>query len=271
MTAGIDKGAQLAVVQGELWGEAARDWVELQEPMFKPLWAAVLLEMGVGPGITVFDAGCGGGGASLLAAELGTRIYGLDASVELLKIAKERVPGGDFCIGDLQVLPYRNGVFDLLLASNSLDYVYDPIKALFELRRTCRSTGIVVVATWGLPEYCDQREVFKAASSVLPIPAASEDAPFAFSGKGVLGSLVEQVGLKVCGYREVDCVFEYPDLETFWRAQASAGPMQAILRTVPEEELKKAVLKAVHPYVTDDGAVKMKNRLSFVMAMRWAS
>jgi hypothetical protein len=157
-----------------------------------------------------------------------------------------------------------------LLASNSLDYVYDPIKALFELRRTCRSTGIVVVTTWGLPEFCDQREIFKAASSVLPSPA-SEDAPFAFSGKGVLGALVEQVGLKVCGFREVDTVFEYPDVETFWRAQSSAGPIQAILQTVGEEELKRALLRAVRPFVLNDGKVRMKNRLSFVMAMRWAN
>ena len=115
--------------------------------------------------------------ASRMAADLGTGTYGLDASEALVKIAKERVPEGDFCTGDLELLPYRNGVFDLLLASNSLDFVYDPIKALFELRRVCRSTGIVVVATWGLPEFCDQREIFRAASATLPSPVA-EDAAF---------------------------------------------------------------------------------------------
>jgi hypothetical protein len=75
----------------------------------------------------------------------------------------------------------------------------------------------------------------------------------------------------VCGFREVDVIFEYPDVETFWRAQSSAGPMQAILQTVGEDELKRALLRAVRPYVQEDGKVRMKNRLSFLMAMRWSN
>jgi hypothetical protein len=43
------------MVQGQLWGRAAHDWVELQEPMALPLWEAMLDAAMVGPGAHVLD------------------------------------------------------------------------------------------------------------------------------------------------------------------------------------------------------------------------
>jgi cyclopropane fatty-acyl-phospholipid synthase-like methyltransferase len=61
----------------------------------------------VGQGRCFFDAGCGGGGASVLAAQRGAHVSGLDASEAPIAIARERVPHGDFRVGDLEALPYR--------------------------------------------------------------------------------------------------------------------------------------------------------------------
>jgi cyclopropane fatty-acyl-phospholipid synthase-like methyltransferase len=60
-----------AAVQGRLWGRAAHDWSELQEPTVVPLWEAMLDAAMVGPGTHVLDAGCGAGGASVLAMRRG--------------------------------------------------------------------------------------------------------------------------------------------------------------------------------------------------------
>ena len=79
-----------AEIQGDLWGKAARDWVELQEPKHEPLWDAMLEAGKVGRKSRVCDVGCGGGGASLLAAERGARVSGLDAAEALVGIARER-------------------------------------------------------------------------------------------------------------------------------------------------------------------------------------
>ena len=54
------------------------------------------------------------------------------------------------------------------------------------------------------------------------------------SASGALEGLIEQAGLKVAGRGEVDCPFEYQDLETHWRAQRSGGPLQAAIRGVGE-------------------------------------
>src|SRR5438874_3048660 len=95
-----------AAVQGRFWGRAAHDWAELQEPAGLPLWEAMLDAAAVGPGTRLLDAGCGAGGASVLAAGRGAQVNGLDAAQGLLAIARERVPDGDFQLGDLEALPY---------------------------------------------------------------------------------------------------------------------------------------------------------------------
>src|SRR5690349_16349396 len=95
-----------AEIQGELWGAAANDWAELQDPMSRPLWQAMLNSARVGAGTRLLDAGCGAGGACVLAAARGALVSGFDASEALLAIAQGRVPAGDFRRGDLESLPY---------------------------------------------------------------------------------------------------------------------------------------------------------------------
>ncbi len=254
-----------STTQGELWGAAARDWAELQEPKHVPVWEAMLDAAKVGQGTHFFDAGCGGAGASVLAAQRGAHVSGLDASEALIAIARERVPLGDFRVGDLEALPYRENAFGAVIAALSVQYAADPIAALRELKRVCAPEGHLVISTWGLPEHCEQRVVFKAVRDTLPSPP-SGGGPFALSGSGALESLVEQAGWKVVGSSEVDCPFEYKDLATHWQAQRSGGPVQSAIRAVGEERLRVAVEQAVEPYRTSTGGVRLENRFRYVTA-----
>jgi SAM-dependent methyltransferase len=251
-----------ATVQGQLWGRAAHDWAELQEPTALPLWEAMLDAAAVGSGTRVLDAGCGAGGASVLAAGRGAHVNGLDAAEALLAIARVRVPDGDFRVGDLDALPYADGTFDAVIAANVLQYVADPAAALCELRRVCTPEGRVVIAIWGAPEECDQRAIVTAVRAILPRPLDAE--PFALSAPGALDALVTQAGLTALGGGTVACPSEYPDGETFWQAQASAGPLQAALRLVGPAPLKAALLRAVAPFRTSTGGVRLQERFRYV-------
>jgi len=219
----------------------------------------------VGQGTRFFDAGCGGGGTSVLAAQRGAHVSGLDASEALIAVARERIPQGDFRVGDLEGLPYGEKAFDAVIAALSVQYAADPIAALRELKRVCAPGGYFVISTWGLPEHCEQRVVLKAVRDTLPSPPAG-GGPFALSAAGALERLVEQAGWRVTGSSEVDCPFEYPDLETHWQAQRSAGPLQAALRVVDEERLRAAVEQAVEPHRTSTGGVRLENRFRYVTA-----
>lgn len=254
-----------STVQGELWGAAARDWAELQEPQHLPVWKAMLDAAKVKQGMRFFDAGCGGGGTSILAAQRGAHVSGLDASDALITIAQERVPQGDFHVGDLEALPFGEKEFDAIIAALSVQYTSDPVAALRELRRICDSSGIFVISTWDEPEYCDQRFLLKAVRDTLPSPPAG-GGPFALSAAGALEHLVEQADWKVIASDVVDCPFEYPDLDTQWRAQKSAGPIQAALKSVSETQLRAAVEDAIKPFRTSTGGVRLQNRFRIVTA-----
>ena len=253
-----------AAVQGPLWGRAAYDWAELQEPTALPLWEAMLDAAAVGSGTRLLDAGCGAGGASVLAAGRGAQVNGLDAAEALLAIARARVRDGDFRLGDLEALPYADQTFDAILAADVLPYVADPLAALRELRRVCAPQGRVVVALWGAPEACEQRAIVAALRALLPRPLDAE--PFALSAPGVLDALVVETGLMVVGGGIVACPCAYPDRETAWQAQASAGPLQAALRVVGVAQLKAAVLRALAPYTTGTGSVHLENHFRYVTA-----
>jgi len=256
-----------APIQGELWGKAPRDWAELQEPMHHPLWAAMLTAAEVSSGMRVLDAGCGGGGACLLAAQRGARVSGVDAASPLVDIARDRVPEGDFRVGDLQELPFGEDSFDAVIAASSLQYTQDRVAALREMKRVCDPSGRVVVGLWGSPEQVEYRVVFDAVREALPEPPPGKG-PFELSGPGVLEELIEVSGLKVTGSGQALCAFEYPTFEVLWQANASAGPLQAAMRSVSEDKLRDAVKSAVAPYERPDGSIRMENQFRYVVAIQ---
>lgn len=54
---------------------------------------------------------------------------------------------------------------------------------------------------------------------------------------------------------EVDCLFKYPDFETYCQAQFSTGPLQSALRVVSEEQLKTTARDAAKAFRLDNGAI----------------
>jgi SAM-dependent methyltransferase len=217
----------------------------------------------VGPGTRLLDAGCGAGGARTLAASRGARVNGLDAATALVTIARQRVADGDFRVGDVQALPYADETFDAIIAADVLPYVADPLVAMHELRRVCAPHGRVAAAILAAPEEYAHHAVFMAVRALLPRPLDVQ--PFALSAPGVLDALIGQAGLRVLGGGMVACPSVYPDTETFWQAQASAGLLQAAVRVVGSLPLMAALLRAVAPYQTDTGDVCLHNTFHYIV------
>jgi hypothetical protein len=101
--------------------------------------------------------------------------------------------------------------------------------------------------------------------TVVPVPLAVET--FALREPGALEALLAQAGLAVIGDGSVACPSAYLDAETLWQAQAAAGPLRAALRVVGAGPLKAAVLRAVAPYRTSTGGVRLQNHFRYVTAM----
>lgn len=254
--------------QGELWGKQVYDWATIQEPPNKPLWEAMLDGAMIGVGSYMLDVGCGAGGASELAAARGVKVSGLDASEGMIAYARQRVSDGDFRVGDMERLPYKDEQFDAVFAANSVQFSENPMATVREFARVCRPQGRIVAGLFGSPAQVKLGDLFKSVAMLLPVPPAG-GGPFVLSAPGKLAGIFQEAGLNVIATGEVDCLFGYPDFEALWRGAFSAGPFQAMLRVVDIEMMKSALKDAAEPFRLDNGGYLIRpNILQYVVAVR---
>ncbi|MCL1871053.1 MAG: class I SAM-dependent methyltransferase [Promicromonosporaceae bacterium] len=98
------------------------------------------------PAGVALDAACGTGRFAELLAAAGHQVVGVDVSEDMLAIARRRVPGGTFHIGDLDRLPLADGSVDVVVCALALVHVRDLGPAMAELARVLRPGGDLVVS-----------------------------------------------------------------------------------------------------------------------------
>jgi ubiquinone/menaquinone biosynthesis C-methylase UbiE len=99
----------------------------------------------VAPG-RALDAACGTGRITALLASLGHDVVGMDASPEMLAVARAKHPRGDFRHGDLEALTFDDGSFDVTTCSLALAHLETLGPALGELARVTTPGGHVVIS-----------------------------------------------------------------------------------------------------------------------------
>lgn len=93
------------------------------------------------------DVGCGTGQFSLRLEQLGLTVEALDASAEMLAIARKKSDAIAWRQGTAEALPYDDGAFDLVLSVTALEFMADQSRALREMLRVLRPGGRLVIAT----------------------------------------------------------------------------------------------------------------------------
>jgi ubiquinone/menaquinone biosynthesis C-methylase UbiE len=100
-------------------------------------------------GSTILDLGCGLGETTEMLSKRfpGTHLTGLDQNESLIQVAKETKikPGSfmQFIAGNAQHLPFENNRFDFVFTRYLLHHIPDAITVLNEMKRVCKSGGIV--------------------------------------------------------------------------------------------------------------------------------
>jgi SAM-dependent methyltransferase len=252
-----------AAVQGKLWGARAPDFtlIELVE-----LYEAAIDDLEIRPGTRLLDVGCGAGLFLRLAAEQGATVAGIDAAAPFIEISRERVPGADLTVGEMEELPYRDDSFDVVTGFNAFQFAADPGNALREAGRVGRPGAPVAIATWGRPDQCEAAAYVRGVGSLLPPPPPGAPGPFALSEPGALETFAARGGLTSGERRDVPCVWTFHDEETLLRALKSTGFAVKAIEVAGEEAVNDAVLAAVAPYRTSDGGCRIENVFTYVIA-----
>lgn len=97
------------------------------------------------PGVAL-DAACGTGRFAEFLARRGHRVIGVDSSPDMLAHARQRVPGGEFHVGELDRLPLPDDSVDVIVCALALVHVPELRPVLAEFARVLRPGGDLVIS-----------------------------------------------------------------------------------------------------------------------------
>ncbi len=105
-------------------------------------------------GDKVLDLGCGNGRLYEALKEKQVDYVGCDNSKELIKIAQEKYPEGNFKLTDGLTLPLKDHSFDIIYCIAVLHHIPSKLlrkKFLLEAKRVLRPNGLLIATVWKLP------------------------------------------------------------------------------------------------------------------------
>jgi SAM-dependent methyltransferase len=125
----------------------------LRDPAVRAAWGRLLDEHLPPPPADVLDLGCGTGSLTLLLAEAGHRVHGVDLAPNMVAAARAKVAAAGVAaalvVGDAADPPGRPGAYDVVLTRHVLWALPDPSAALGRWTRLLRPGGrLLLIEGW---------------------------------------------------------------------------------------------------------------------------
>lgn len=110
-----------------------------------------LKSRGINQKLNIADIGCGTGGMSMMWAQEGHRVHGLDVNEALIEVARQRSKDVDlnieFSLGSATSLPWENESMDVCIAPELLEHVVEWKACLTEFSRILKPGGVLFIST----------------------------------------------------------------------------------------------------------------------------
>ena len=128
--------------------------------------------LGLKPGMQVLDVATGTGNLAIPAAKTGADVTGIDIAPNLIEQATARAAAEGveaiFEVGDAEDLPYEDNTFDVVMTMFGAMFAPRPHVTASELKRVCKSGGLIAMANWTPEAFTGQ--MFKAGAKHVPPP-----------------------------------------------------------------------------------------------------
>lgn len=102
----------------------------------------------------ILDIGCADGTFGDKLTKQGATVYGVDVSPLAVSAARKKIQNAFVVDINSQKLPFRSKNFDLVIASEVVEHLFNPKKLLSEAKRTLKDNGALLLTTpnflyWG--------------------------------------------------------------------------------------------------------------------------
>jgi len=221
--------------QPHRWDDHVVFYEDVFEPLTQNFALAAIEALSLEPRSRVLDSGAGTGGAALELARRGHGVTAIDASLAMVRRARERASAAALRVEvltmDGQNLSFPDGNFDAALSVLGVILFPDAVRGLSELRRAVKPGGRVALVTWTAPEAYELiAELRAAAVSVLgSLPSRPLPAQLRFKEKEDFQALFAAAGLPAAEIAEVAGELVAPSPAWLAERLAFAPGMAALL------------------------------------------
>ena len=202
----------------------------------EPLAEQFVEAIGVRPGASALDVGCGPGVVTaLLVARLGVAdVVAVDPSAAFVAATRERFPGLRVLATSAESLPFTDDTFDLAIAQLVVHFMRDPVAGIAQMARVTRPGGVVAANVWDGPT--GPLAIFWHAVRDLD-PAATDESQLPGAREGHLSELFREAGLQdVVAWSEA-VSSGYASFDEWWATYTlGVGPAGAHVARLDEDD-----------------------------------
>src|SRR6478735_2640852 len=170
---------------------------------------------------SVLDAGCGTGALSFAIGDMvpSARLTGVDPSAAYVRDAQARAPADrmQFLVGDARALEFPDASFDKTLSLVVMNFVPAPARALEEMTRVTRPSGVVAAAVWDYGRGMEMLRVFWDEAVALDGASASRDeGNMPLCRQGELDTLWRAGGLERVEEQPIEIEMPFVSFDDYW-------------------------------------------------------
>lgn len=257
---------QTTSTQWQLAREAAERYEHILVPaILGPAARALVHWAALQPGETVLDVGCGTGAAARFAAEqvgASGRIIGLDVNAGMLDVATSLPPANGAVVewheASAYTLPLADETIDAVLCAQTLQFLIDRRRALFEMHRVVKPGGRLALSLWDDLRESPYFDVLVRAVTrhIGPDTAAGLRAAFDLSDNNTIRDLLVEAGWTCTVMTVRRLALDLPPLNAFVPLHISATPMAAGFNAAPrhaQQAVIEEVAERLAPFTTEAG------------------
>jgi SAM-dependent methyltransferase len=255
---------------------------EVYEERFVPAlfqrWSPIVARAaGIGPGQSVLDVACGTGVLAAAAAErvgIGGSVTGIDASAEMLAVARRKVAAVRWCEGRAESLPFDNDHFDAVVSQFGLMFFERPVDALREMMRVLRPGGRLAVAVC---DALDHSPGYAGLAALLhklfgPRVADAFRSPFVMGDAQRLLALCSEAGVAGAEVSRHAGTVRFASIENLVSAErACAWTLGGLLDAEQFAQLLHGAQQALKPFAGEGGGVAFEMPALIVTAAKAAT